>query len=94
MNPYIMFLCVFGRTCFMHDISLGLEKLLQWPSKVFFLNILEFRNGISVILQTLNDTTCLLMLPSLKKNPFISSSMEDFNSIQQVLHIPSFSLFS
>ena len=59
--------CIFGCTCFVHDVSPSLDCSMQRQSNVFFLGTLIFRKGIDAILQKLGSTTCLLMLLSLKK---------------------------
>ena len=58
---------VFGCTCFVHDVSLRLDKLSERTIKCVFLGYPIFRKGIHVIFQTLRGYTCLLMLPSSKK---------------------------
>ena len=80
--------CVFGCTCFVHDISMGLDKLPAKAIKCVFLGYSHLQKGYRCYSL---DTKRLYMSTDVtffEETPFFSSSMQD---LQQVLPIPSFS---
>ena len=54
--------CVFGSTCFVHNLAPGKDKLAPRASNVSFLVTLEFKKGIVVIHMIFIDTLCPLTL--------------------------------
>ncbi|RDX77512.1 hypothetical protein CR513_42345, partial [Mucuna pruriens] len=97
---------VFGCVCFVHDVSPGHDKLSARAIKCVFLGYSRLKKGTNVTLHLQKDTTCQLMLHSLRKlcsspkmialpilylSPTESSSLETHN--QDILQ-PSSSVHS
>lgn len=66
---------VFGRTCFVHILTLGSVNWLLVLLNMSFLIIQRYIKDIDASRLTFSDTLCLLMLLSLKANPTLHPFM-------------------
>ena len=75
-------------TCFVHDVSPGLEKLSAKAIKCVFLGYFRLQKGYHCYSPRTKQYYKSADV-TFEETPTFSSSMQDFNSVQQVLLVPS-----
>ena len=87
---YHVTLKVFSCTCFVHNVSSGLDKLSAKAIKCVFLGYSLLQKGYKCY--SLQTKKCYMStnVTFFEETPFFSSSMQNPGSIQQILPVPSF----
>jgi len=80
---------VFGCTCFVHDLSPGLDKLSARAIKCVFLGYSHLQNGYKCYSPSTRRYYMSVDVTFFEDTPFFSPSMDHSSSIQNVLPIPS-----
>ncbi|RZB75887.1 Ubiquitin carboxyl-terminal hydrolase 14 [Glycine soja] len=80
---------VFGCTCFVHDLSLGLDKLSARSVKCVFLGYSRLQKGYKCYSPTMRRYYMSTDVTFFEDTPFFSPSVDHSLSLQEVLHIPS-----
>ena len=83
--------CIFGCTCFVHDVFPGLDKFSARAIKCVFLGYSRLQKGYQCYSPEIRRYYMSADVTFFEETPFFSSSQQDINLIQQVLPIPSFS---
>ena len=79
---------VFGCTCFIHDLSPGLDKLSARAIKCVFLGYSRLRKGYRCYSPDTRKYYMSADVTFFEETFFFPVSMKDFNSVQQVLPVP------
>ena len=80
---------VFGCTCFVHDLSPGLDKLSVRSIKCVFLGYSRLQKGYKCYSPTTKRYYMSADVTFFEDTPFFSPSMNHSPSLQEVLPIPS-----
>ncbi|XP_025983399.1 uncharacterized protein [Glycine max] len=80
---------VFGCTCFVHDLSPGLEKLYARSVKCVFLGYSHLQKGYKCYSPTMRQYYMSTDVTFFEDTPFFSPSVDYSSSLQEVLPIPS-----
>ena len=80
---------VFGCTCFVHDLSPGLDKLSARSFKCVFLGYSRLRKGYKCYSPTTRRYYMSVDVTFFEDIPFFSPSVDHTSSLQEVLPIPS-----
>ena len=80
---------VFGCTCFVHNVSPGLDKLSAKAIKCVFLGYSRLQKGYKCYSPSTKRYYMSAYVTFFEDTPLFLSSMEDSSSVQQVLPLPS-----
>ena len=80
---------VFGCTCFVHDLSPGLDKLSARSVKCVFLGYSRLQKGYKCYSPTMRRYYMSADVTFFEDTPFFSPSVDHSSSLQEVLPIPS-----